>query len=32
MRNENDDDEEDSPAKSFSEYAVPKLGNAGFGL
>jgi hypothetical protein len=33
MRNENDDDDEEgSPAKGFSDYAVPKLGNAGFGL
>jgi hypothetical protein len=32
LRNENDDDEEDSPAKGFSDFAVPKLGHAGFGL
>jgi hypothetical protein len=31
LRNVNDD-EEDSPAKGFSDYAVPKLGHAGFGL
>ena len=31
MRNDNDD-EEGSPAKSLSDYAVPKLGNVGFGL
>jgi hypothetical protein len=30
--NENNDDEEGSPAKGFSDYTVPKLRNAGFGL
>jgi hypothetical protein len=31
-QNDNDDDEEGSPAKGFSDYTVPKLGNTGFGL